>query len=398
MELPVEHALQELKILDLSMNLPGPYMTWLLASLGADVVKVENPQGGDYGRSMGAGPEAARLSFDSVNRNKKSVALNLKHPAAREIFLQMLDDYDVVVEGFRPGAMDKLGLGFEVLNARQPRLIQVSISGYGQTGPYRLRAGHDVNYLALCGVLAMGGSRADELAVAGVQIADVAGGSLMALAALLAAVVQRHGTGRGQLVDVAMFDGALSMATKLLARVQAGADDPSPRGMTLNGRYPCYNVYRAGDGGFMSLGALEPKFWQGFCQAVGRPDLLPGQFGGSDVITRVQDIFSSRSRDQWAEFFRDHDVCCEPVCSLEEAVQGPLVAACGMLVADQQGREFLRSPFNLSQSPLAPESPSPHLGQHTREILLDLGLSGRRIDELAAGGALGDGSPPAEND
>ena len=385
----VEQALQGMKVLDLSMNLPGPYMTWLLASLGAEVVKVENPQGGDYGRSMGSDPEAARLSFDSVNRNKKSVALNLKHPAAREVFLQMLDHYDVVVEGFRPGTMDKLGLGFEVLSARQPRLIQVSISGYGQGGPYRLRAGHDVNYLALCGVLTMGGSRSDELAIAGVQIADVAGGSLMALSGLLAAVVQRYSTGRGQLVDVAMFDGALSMATKLLARVQAGADDPSPRGMTLNGRYPCYNLYRTSDGRFMSLGALEPKFWHGFCQAVGRPDLLPEQFGGSVVIARVQDIFASRTRDQWAEFFQGHDVCCEPVLSLEEAVQGPLVAARGMLVADQQGREFLRSPFNLSQSPPAPEGPSPQLGRHTREVLLGLGFNERRIDELAAEGGLG---------
>lgn len=371
------------------MNLPGPYMTWLLASLGAEVVKVENPQGGDFGRSMGADPEAARLSFDSVNRNKKSVALNLKHPAAREIFLQMLDDYDVVVEGFRPGAMQRMGLGFEVLSARQPRVIQVSISGYGQEGPYRLRAGHDVNYLALSGVLAMGGSRSDELALAGVQIADVAGGSLLALAGLLAAVVQRQRTGRGQLVDVAMFDGALSMATKLLARVQAGVDDPSPRGMTLNGRYPCYNAYRTGDGGFMSLGALEPKFWQAFCQAVSRPDLLPQQFGGSEVITRVQDIFSSRSREQWAAFFRDKDVCCEPVYSLQEAVRGPLVAARGMVTSDAQGREFLSSPFNLSGSPLAPEGPAPRLGQHTRSALSALGLSAQRLEELAAEGALG---------
>lgn len=387
----MEHALQELKILDLSMNLPGPYMTWLLSSLGAEVVKVENPDGGDYGRSQGADPAAARLSFDSVNRNKKSVALNLKHPAAREIFLQMLDGYDVVVEGFRPGTMHRLGLGFDVLSARQPRLIQVSISGYGQNGPYRLRAGHDVNYLALCGVLAMGGSRSDELALAGVQIADVAGGSLMALAGLLAAVVQRQRTGRGQLVDVAMFDGALSLATKLLARVQAGADRPAPRGMTLNGRYPCYNVYRTGDGHFMSLGALEPKFWQAFCQAVDRPDLLPGQFGGSEVITQVQAIFASRAREQWVLFFQDKDVCCEAVYSLEEAAHGPLVAARGMLASDGQGQDFLKSPFNLSQSPLAAEGSAPELGQQTREALRALGLPDRRIEALAAEGAVGMG-------
>lgn len=388
----MEHALKGLKVLDLSMNLPGPYMTWLLASLGAEVLKVENPRGGDFGRSMGASAEAAGLSFDSVNRNKKSLALNLKHPEGREIFLRMLDDYDAVVEGFRPGTMDRLGLGWPELSARQPRLIQVSISGYGQSGPYRLRAGHDVNYLALCGVLAMGGSRADEPAIAGVQIADVAGGSLMALSGLLAAVVQRQRTGQGQLVDVAMFDGALSMATKLLARVQAGADEPAPLGMTLNGRYPCYNVYRTSDGGFMSLGALEPKFWQGFCRALERPDLEPGQFGGAEVIDEVRAVFASRTREQWAEFFSGHDVCCEPVLSLEEAVQSPLVAARGMLSQDGQGREFLSSPFNLSDSSRAPEGPSPLLGQHSREVLLSLGITPQRLDELLEQGVVaGDG-------
>ena len=394
----MEQALSGLKILDLSMNLPGPYMTWLLASLGAEVLKVENPQGGDYGRSQGASPEAASLSFDSVNRNKQSLALNLKHQAGREIFLSLLDDYDVVVEGFRPGTLDKLGLGWEVLSARQPRLIQVSISGYGQESPYRLRAGHDLNFLALGGVLAMSGGRDGEPCLAGVQIADVAGGSLLALAGLLAAVVQRQRTGQGQLVDAAMFDGALSLATKLLARVQAGADDPVPRGMTLNGRYPCYNVYCAADGRYLTLGALEPKFWQAFCSAVERPDLAPGQFGGPEVIDQVRAVFASRDRDQWVEFFREHDVCCEPVYSLEEAVHGPLVAARGMLASDAQGREFLAAPFKLSASPLSPEGPSPRLGQHTREVLRSLGLSERRIDELAAEGAVGGGSPPQDED
>lgn len=391
----MERALQELKVLDLSMNLPGPYMTWLLASLGAEVVKVENPVGGDFGRRQGADPAAALLSFQSVNRNKKSVALNLKHPAGREAFLEMLGTHDVLVEGFRPGAMQALGLGYEVLSVRQPRLIQVSISGYGQQGPYRLRAGHDINYLALAGVLAMGGSRPEELALAGVQIADLAGGSLMALAGLLAAVVQRQRTGRGQLVDVAMFDGALSLATKLLARVQAGVDAPVPQGMTLNGRYPCYNVYRTSDGQFMSLGAFEPKFWQAFCQAVERPDLLPRQFGGPEVVEQVRAVFAARTRAQWEALFRDNDACCEPVYTLQEAVHDPLTVARGMLVSGAENQEFLRSPMNLSGSPLAPEGPAPELGQHTRQMLRELGWDEARIERLAAEGALGLGPEPA---
>ncbi|MGC8605198.1 MAG: CaiB/BaiF CoA transferase family protein, partial [Desulfomonilaceae bacterium] len=205
-------ALAGLKVLDLTMNLPGPYMTWILALLGADVVKVENPSGGDYARAL-MGDGNSSPFFEAVNRNKKSVALNLKHAEGRRIFLALLKTYDVLIDGFRPGTMENFGLDFGTTSKVNPRLIHVAISGYGQTGPNRLRAGHDINYLALSGILAVTGSRNRDLALPGVQIADLAGGSLMALTGLLAAIIQREKTGKGQFVDVSMYHGVLSMAT-----------------------------------------------------------------------------------------------------------------------------------------------------------------------------------------
>jgi len=230
----MSQALSGLKVLDLTMNLPGPYMTWLLALLGAEVVKVENPSGGDYSRALMGNGQSSPF-FAAVNRNKKSVGLNLKHSEGKRLFLKLLGSYDVLVEGFRPETMERLGLGFDVTSAINPRLIHVSISGYGQSGPNKLRAGHDLNYLALAGIIGMTGARGGEPAIPGVQIADLAGGSLMALTGLLAAMIQREKTGKGQFVDVSMYDGLLSMATMVFAGVDAGLEPPEPSGMTLNG-------------------------------------------------------------------------------------------------------------------------------------------------------------------
>ncbi len=382
-------ALSGLKILDLSMNLPGPYLTWLLACLGAEVVKVENPDGGDYARSIGGEDGLGPRYFAAVNRNKKSLALNLKHPRGRAALLRLLASHDVLVEGFRPGAMERLGLGFAELSARQPRLIQVSITGYGHQGPNRLRAGHDINYLALAGVLGMTGTRAGELALPGVQMADLFGGSLLALAGLLAAVIQRGRTGRGQFVDAAMFDGSLSLATMIQAGVAAGLEEPRPGGMTLNGRYPCYGLYRCLGGGWMSLGALEPKFWANFCEAAERPDLIPAQFGGPETIAELKRIFAGRSREDWTRILAGHDCCCEPVLDLKEAAASELARARGML--DQAGGSpgLLACPLKLSGSPNPASTPAPVLGRHSREVLLAGGLSAAEVDELTDLGVLG---------
>ncbi|MCA1962035.1 MAG: CoA transferase [Desulfomonile sp.] len=386
----MSRALEGLKVLDLTMNLPGPYMTWLLAQLGAEVVKVENPQGGDYARALAAGATGSSSPFfEAVNRNKKSVTLNLKHPEGRRLFLELLDSFDVVVEGFRPGTMERLDLGYDVLAQRQPRLIFVSISGYGQKSPYRLRAGHDINYLSLAGIIGMTGTRAGDLAIPGVQIADLAGGSLMALTGLLAAIIQRERTGKGQFVDTAMLDGSFSLATMIFAGIEAGFDVPGPGNMFLNGLLPCYGLYRTKDGRFMSLGALEPKFWHNFCAAVGRNDLAGGQFAGPDVVAQVQQIFAGKTQQEWVDFMKGHDACCEPVLTLTEAADSELLRSRGMITAATGGRpRQLGCPLKLSGSQPTEDVPAPLLGQHTHEVLGKLGLSADKLKELAKQGVI----------
>ncbi len=381
-------ALEGLKILDLTMNLPGPYMTWLLASLGAEVLKVENPQGGDYARALGGKDGSSSPFFAAVNRNKKSLTLNLKSPEGREVLLRLLDDYDVLVEGFRPGTMAGFGLDFGSMQARQPRLIQVSISGYGQDGPFRLRAGHDLNYLSLAGIIGMTGTREGEPAIPGIQVADLAGGSLMALTGLLAALIQRDRTGQGQFVDTAMFDGAFSLATMVFSTVSSGMEEPRAGRMILNGRFPLYGIYETRDGRQMSFGAVEFKFWQNFCLAVGRPDLLGSQFGGPEVIEDVKKIFLSKTQAEWVEFLKDVDACCEPVLWLDEAADSELVRSRGLVHTWPDGRRCLASPLRLSASPPSEELPAPGLGEHTDEVLTALGYEQEKIDRLRQIGAV----------
>ncbi len=381
-------ALAGLKVLDLSMNLPGPYLTWLLACLGAEVLKLENPAGGDYARGIGGGSGLGAAFFATLNRGKKSLALNLKHPQGREICLKLLESHDILVEGFRPGTCERLGLGFEQLSRRYPRLIQVSISGYGQEGPHSQKAGHDINYLALAGVLGMTGTSRGDLALPGVQMADLAGGSWPALAGLLAAVIQRSATGRGQLVDVAMFDGSLSMATMVFAGVAAGLLPEGPSQMLLNGGAPCYGLYRTQDGGHIALGALEPKFWQNFCQAVERPDLLARQFGGPEAVAQVAQLLASRDLEDWMGRLGPADCCAEPVLSLSQAAASPLARARGLVERDHQGRSHLACPLRLSGSPTPALPPAPELGQHSQEVMAELGYSDAEIAGLRQAGVL----------
>jgi len=382
----MELALSGLKVLDLSMNLPGPYLTWLLASMGAEVVKVENPATGDSLRTITSQindrKNLGAHFFLAINRNKKSICLNLKHPKAREVILKLLKTYDVLVEGFRPGTMRRLGLSFKDLSGFQPRLIQVSITGYGHQGLYCMKAGHDINYLALAGVLSMIGMNSGEIVLPGVQIADLFGGSLLALTALLAAVIQRQRTGEGQFIDSAMYDGALSMTTMVQAGVAAGIEGFTPGTMTLNGRYPCYRLYRCLDKKWMSMGALEPKFWSNFCIIIKRPDLISAQFGGAEVIKEIECIFAKRTRTEWTELMIEHDCCCEPVLDLKEVMASDLAASRDMLVTNDKGYTLLASPLKLGSSPSQQDKPAPFLGQHNREILQAGGYALKEVEDL----------------
>ena len=305
-------------ILDLTRLLPGAAASQTLAAFGADVIKIEEPGVGDYARN------SAKLGgvdmFAETNRNKKSVELNLKEPADKAAFLALAQAADVVLEGYRPGVMARLGLDFESLRASNPRLIYAAISGYGQTDGKALDAGHDINYMATAGVLDLIGARDGAPAIPGVQIADLAAGAMQAVTGILLALLAREKSGRGQFVDASMTDGLASLLTIPFASLKAGK--LWRRGAeTLCGKYPCYNVYETADARWVAVGALEPKFWAALCRALVRPDLVPLQYtDDGKAAAQVAAIFATRPLDGWADLFRDPEACVTPVLTLAEAI------------------------------------------------------------------------------
>jgi len=366
-------SLSGIRVLDLTRLLPGGYCTLLLADHGADVIKVEDTGAGDYAR-------ADPPSFASLNRGKRSLQLDLKSQGGRDALLRLVRGADVLVESFRPGVMDRLGVGWEVLRAENPRLVYCAITGYGQDGPLRSRAGHDLNYLARTGVLALSGDGDGPPVQAAAQIADVAGGALMAAFGILAALR----TGEGQFVDIAMADGALSMLAMPAAGLLAGGAAPRRGELVLGGRLLCYRPYRCADG-WISVGALEPKFWAAFCRGVEREDLIERQFDppGSDAHAVVSAIVVERTRAEWEAFNAEHDCCVEPVLELAEALEDEQVRARDM-VADG----LLGTPVKLSRTPGDPRrGPPPGLGEHTDELLAEAGYDASEIAALRASGA-----------
>ncbi|KGK89639.1 hypothetical protein DP73_09905 [Desulfosporosinus sp. HMP52] len=381
--------LKGVRILDLTRLLPGGYATQLLADLGAEVLKVEDPWQGDYLRWMKPfipGTKESALYW-SLNRNKKSLRLNLKSSAGREAFCRLLSKYDILLEGFRPGVMESLGLGYQDLKKMNPALILCSISGYGQNGPYTRRSGHDINYLALSGALGLTGTAEGPPVPPAVQVADIGGGALMAVAGILSAYIARQATGRGQHIDISMLDGAVSWLTMLYAQ-QAAEDPPVRRGKgMLNGGEVCYGVYETRDRRFMSLGALEPKFWQAFCQAVGRPDLESKQFDQDPhVFGEVQRIFKSKSQVEWVSFLRDKDVCCEPVLELAEARLHPQLKARNSfrLIFHPNGRpvECVSNPLRFPEEQEFQDHAPPGWGEQTLGILRESGFTEEEIQSL----------------
>jgi crotonobetainyl-CoA:carnitine CoA-transferase CaiB-like acyl-CoA transferase len=360
----------------------------LLADMGAEVLKVEDTAGGDYIRWMPPyyGGEAeqrdgtASAYFLALNRNKRSLRLNLKHERGKEVLLRLVEDYDVLVESFRPGVMDRLGVGYETLRERNPRLIYCPISGYGQDGPLTARSGHDTNYLALNGLLGLTGRRGGPPIQSAGQIADLGGGGLMAAVGILAAVIERERSGEGQLVDISMTDGALSWLAMVVARYFAEERVPHRGEPELTGGIACYFPYETKDGKWVSLGALEPKFWQNWCAGVERPDLVEKQFEhpDSDAGAEIAAVFRQRTRDEWEAFAGEHDCCLEPILDLDEALGSELVAARGMVVElDQPGVGKVRqvgAPIRLSRTPADTTGAAPALGADTDEVLRAVGI------------------------
>jgi alpha-methylacyl-CoA racemase len=393
-------ALDGLRVLDLTRLLPGGFCSLMLSDFGADVIKVEDTGFGDYIRWApphyeGAEQSAGSSLFLSLNRGKRSIRIDLKSERGKDVLLRLARDADVLLESFRPGVLDRLGVGYERLSQENPGLVYCAITGYGQDGPARDRSGHDLNYLALNGILGLSGEIDGPPVSSSAQIADLGGGALMAVAGILIALRERESSGRGQLVDCSMFDGSLSFLAMLAAELLAGGATPQRGQLRLAGGLVCYRPYRCADG-YVTLGALEPKFWAEFCRGAGRADLLEHAFDspGSDTHHALEEIFAARTREQWRAFASEYDCCLEPVMGLDEALGGELVAAREMVVElDQPGADrpvrLLGVPVKLSRTPADPvRAPGPGLGEHTAQILAEAGFSAPEIDALLESGAV----------
>ncbi|RME02881.1 MAG: CoA transferase [Deltaproteobacteria bacterium] len=378
-------ALDGIRVLDLTRLYPGPFCTMLLADFGAEVIKIEDPQMGDYLRWSPPLTGDFGAAFSMLNRNKKGMRLDLRSEAGREIFLALAEGADVVVEGFRPGVVERLGIDAASVRERNARIVYCSITGYGRTGPYRTRAGHDLNYVARAGLL---GSGEEAIHPPPLQVADFAGGGLQAAFAILVALFHRERSGQGQSIDVSMREGVLALLGVHAAETLAGGGDPAPARRLLGGAAPCYNVYRTADGRYMALGALEPKFWAEFCRAIDREDLIEAQFPEGDARKRLEEelarIFAGKTLAQWVECFKGRDVCCEPVLTLSEAIDDPDFTDRKSLLdpPSSDAPSQLRATPLFSETPATYRAPAPLAGEHTREILLSIGLSDEEIESL----------------
>jgi alpha-methylacyl-CoA racemase len=401
----VSLPLQGIRVLDLSRLLPGGFCSLLLADFGADVLKVEDTGMGDYIRWSppyyeGAHESARSALFLALNRNKRSIRLDLKHERGREALLRLVREYDVVLESFRPGVLDRLGVGYEQMLEENPGLVYCAISGYGQETHKRAASGHDMNYLGLIGLLGLTGESGGEPVQSGGQIADIGGGALMAAFGIMAALRERDGgpnspgSGVGQLVDVSMADGALSWLAMVAATYFADGQVPRRGDLPLAGALICYRPYECADG-WVTLGALEPKFWQAFCRGVGKEELIAKQFErpGSEAHAQVKEIFAARTREEWQTFATEHDCCLEPVLELDEALASELVNERSMVVKiEQPGAEReirqLGVPVKLSRTPGAHDRlPGPALGEHSEAALLAAGYSQQEVAALLSSGA-----------
>ena len=380
--------LSGLRVLDLTRLLPGPYASLVLADLGAEVVKVEDPSPGDYLRHLPPLTDGAGGGmFAALNRGKRSVVIDLKAPGGVALLERLCASVDVILEGFRPGVMAKLGVSAAALCAKFPRLIVCSISGYGQTGPWAGRAGHDIGYLALGGVLARCGSdpgRPPQLP--GVQLADLMGGAQTAVIAILAALVERAQTGRGRPLDVSMTEGALGFLLPHLGALAAGGERQLRGDDVLSGSHPCYRVYACQGGGAMALGALEPKFWFRFCAAVGRPEWADRAFD-RDLTPALDALLLARTREEWAALLEPADCCAEPVLEPHEVASHPQHAARDLFV-ESGGTRLPRTQPALVATAQLPAGPAPAHGQHTEAVLREAGLGDAELARLRADGVI----------
>ena len=375
-----------IRVLDLTRLLPGPVCTLHLADLGADVIKIEDRGAGDYARTMGAVPGKASAFYRLVNRNKRSLALDLKDARGRAAFLALAQRADVVVEGFRPGVMAALRLDHPAIAAANPRVVYCSLSGYGRDGPRAEAAGHDINYLGYAGVLDQTGVRGGPPALSNLQIADLLGGATTAAIGILAALVGALRTGRGRYVDVAMADASFAHQIFALAALEESGNLDARGGALLTGGVPCYGIYPTQDGRFLAVGALEEKFWRALCMAIGRQDLIVGQFArgaeGDRVRADLEAIFAGAPLADWVHRLGGVDCCVTPILTLAEALGDPQFVARKMIVTGDDGLRQFAPPFKLSDHEFAIARAAPAQGEHGVEILREAGFDDAAIETL----------------
>jgi alpha-methylacyl-CoA racemase len=332
----IDKPLRGIRILDLTRLLPGPAATMHLADMGAEVIKIEDPGIGDYARTMGHVRNEVSQFFIALNRGKQEIRLDLKNPAQRNEFLKMVDTADVVIESFRPGVMDKLGLGWDVLKQRNAKLVMCAISGYGQDGPFAQLAGHDINYVGLAGMLEQNVGPDGVPALPNLQVGDLLGGTQAAVQGILAALIGAKASGQGRFVDVSMTDTVFAHNIMPLVAVNNFGRPAAPGRDLLTGGVPCYNVYRTSDDRFMAVGALELKFWESCCDVLARPDLktrhwsLGQQIGGTDAMAVKEELdalFAQHTLATWTEKFSAADCCVTPILRADEAIAHPLFQA-----------------------------------------------------------------------
>ena len=396
----MSQPLSGIRVLDLSRLLPGAYASQMLADFGADVIKIEEPGSGDYGRFMPPqGPGGMSLYFQAINRNKRSVTLNLKTDKGREIFQRLAREADVVLESFRPGVMERLGLGYAQLKEINAGLVYCAISGYGQDGPYKLRAGHDLNYAGYAGLLHYNRGPRGEPAMPATQLGDLAGGSFMAVMGITTALLGRAKTGEGRMIDVSMTEGVLALLPLVTTNYLNTGEAPLPGHSSLDGGLPCYNIYETQDGKHITLAALEYKFWHTFCTRIGHLELLPfhlpaGPGEREQAIDMLKAIFKTKTRDEWLEELAGIDACVGPVNTIDEALNDPQAQARGVTLTSKTTEESSASFSTLQSFPRISgveqeqRYSAPEMGQHTGEVLQALGYSHEEIEALRSGGVI----------
>jgi len=387
--------LKGIKVFDLSRLLPGGFCSMMLGDFGAEVIKVEEPGRGDYVRLAPPFINGQSAYFLSINRNKKSIVLDLKNPKGTDVFLRLVRTADVMIEGFRPGVVDRLGIGYQHITKVNPRIIYCSISAFGQSGPFRNQEGHDLNCLALAGLLSITGINGGPLIIPGVQLSDYAG-AMMAIIAILLALIEREKSGEGQYCDLSMLDAVTSWMGMHFVKYFADRLLPYPQDSMFNGALACYNIYKTKDDRFVVLGAMEEKFWVSFCEVIGREDLIPLQWEGQTIQEKMKEelslLFKEKTRAEWLKLLDGQGTCFSPVLNMEETLNSPHLQERGMFQGIKgEERETIPQigfPIKLSNTPAAYSIPPPRMGQDSRSVLQKAGFSIEEIQLLEEEGII----------